>query len=192
MLNCDIRLVKASVQSIVDLYRIKGNLHYEGEGVCQIAHAWQCGMLAKQSGSSPKLQLAAWLHDIGHLISKKDGSPTTYGHDDRHEQTGEKFLAKFFSEEVSQPVLLHVQAKRYLVAAQVGYCESLSLDSVRSLQLQGGPMTTSECTEFLSQPFAQDAIALRLWDDLGKDPDCKTPPLDDALDELVNLMETCR
>ena len=177
---------------IVDLYQEKGNLHYEGEGVCQLAHAWQCGMLAKEDGASEKLQLAAWLHDIGHILSKKDGSPTTYGYDDRHEQTGGNFLAQLFSNEVSQPVLLHVLAKRYLVAIHPEYHDTLSPDSIRSLELQGGPMTLAECNEFISQPFARDAIALRDWDDRGKDPHHQTPPMDDIINMLSKLVETCR
>ena len=74
--------------SILELYRDKGHLHYDGEGVSQLAHAWQCGQLAKNQKASPKLQLAAWLHDIGHLLSKKEATPTSYGHDDHHERLG--------------------------------------------------------------------------------------------------------
>jgi phosphonate degradation associated HDIG domain protein len=177
---------------ITSLYRDKGNLYYDGEGVSQVSHAWQCGMLSRKSGASPNLQLAAWLHDIGHLLSKKDGTPTIYGHDDRHEQIGGSFLAKYFSEEVSQPVLLHVLAKRYLVATKPEYFKSLSPDSIRSLQLQGGPMTASECEEFISKPYAQEALALRNWDDLGKDRHHETPPLDIAIEDLTSLVEQCK
>lgn len=183
--------METSIQTISELYQKKGYLHYDGEGVSQLEHAWQCGNLAKQSGASSQLQLAAWLHDIGHLLSKKEGSPTTYGHDDRHEQTGGNFLANLFSDEVAQPILLHVLAKRYLVATQPEYLETLSLDSIRSLELQGGPLSTAECERFITLPYAQEAIALRGWDDLAKDAQLPTPQPQALIEELVNLAEEC-
>jgi len=84
--------MKTSILKISELYRDKGDLHYDGEGVSQLAHAWQCGQLSKKEGASSKLQLASWLHDIGHLLSKKEGTPTTYGYDDRHELMGGNFM----------------------------------------------------------------------------------------------------
>ncbi|MEI7494487.1 MAG: HD domain-containing protein [Alphaproteobacteria bacterium] len=180
------------VAHIVDLYLEKGDLHYEGEGVTQLVHAWQCGQLAKADGASSKLQLAAWLHDIGHLLSKKEGTPTTYGHDDRHEDVGGNYLHSIFSEEVSRPVLMHVLAKRYLVATYSDYRQSLSADSIRSLELQGGAMTENECSQFIAHPFAKDAVSLRRWDDLAKNPELKSPAKADAIVELRNLIEVCQ
>ena len=46
---------------------------------------------------------------------------------------------------------------------------SLVADSVRSLALQGGPMSPAECEAFLALPHAQDALRLRIWDDHAKD-----------------------
>ena len=68
----------SSTLAIAELYQLKGDLHYDGERVTQLAHAWQCGQLAKEDGASPQLQLAAWLHDIGHLLSKHAGSSTFF------------------------------------------------------------------------------------------------------------------
>ena len=36
-------------QAILELFRSKGELAYEGEGISQIAHGWQCGQLALQA-----------------------------------------------------------------------------------------------------------------------------------------------
>jgi len=180
-----------SMLSIVELYRDKGHLHYEGEGVSQLAHAWQCGQLAIKDASSPKLQLAAWLHDIGHLLSKKDGTPTSYGHDDHHERLGGNYLAQVFSEEVAQPVLMHVLAKRFLITTNPEYHKSLSPDSIRSLILQGGEMTVEDCEKFLSHSFASDAILLRRWDELAKNSELVMPNKDEVITELANLIEVC-
>ena len=78
---------------------------------------------------------------------------------------------------VIEPVRLHVQAKRYLVATDASYLAGLSSASVHSLGLQGGAMSPAECRRFETTPFAEDAVALRRWDDSAKIPGRKTPPL---------------
>ncbi len=183
--------METSILKISELYRDKGDLHYDGEGVSQLAHAWQCGQLSKKEGASSKLQLASWLHDIGHLLSKKEGTPTTYGYDDRHELMGGNYLTQIFSGEVAQPVLMHVLAKRYLVTTDPEYRQSLSPDAIRSLALQGGDMSKEECELFISHSFAVDAIALRRWDDLGKNPQWNMPSKDEVINELTHLAEEC-
>jgi gamma-butyrobetaine dioxygenase len=76
---------------------------------------------------------------------------------------------------VTEPVRLHVEAKRYLCATEAGYFELLSPESVRTLSLQGGPMTPEQAAAFAALPYARDAVAVRRWDDEAKDP-AVTPP----------------
>ena len=172
-------------QAILELFRSKGELAYEGEGISQIAHGWQCGQLALQAGATPALQLASWLHDIGHLLSDLRGTPTLQGLDDSHEHTGANVLAAIWGPVVAEPVRLHVQAKRYLVATFSQYRERLSEDSLRSLALQGGPLSMEECVRFQANPYALDAQQLRTWDDTGKRGGWFSA---DALSELEALM----
>lgn len=127
------------VKDIAALYCSRGHIAYEGEGITQLQHGWQCAQLAQQAGAAASLQLAAWLHDLGHLMTDLEGSPTTVGINDGHEQQGAAALAAILGNAVAQPVALHVQAKRYLVGTQPRYRKSLSPDSVRSLALQRGP-----------------------------------------------------
>jgi len=181
----------SKIAPVIDLYELKGQLQYHGEDVTQIEHAWQCGQLAKSQGASQQLQLAAWLHDIGHLLSKLEGSPTLFGKDDRHEIIGSKYLSSIFPDAVSKPIELHVDAKRFLVSTEPVYRDQLSLDSIRSLELQGGIMTMDECHHFLSKPYAVESIQLRRWDDLGKKSDCKMPELEIVIDELEDLALGC-
>jgi predicted HD phosphohydrolase len=82
-----------------------------------------------------------------------------------------------FDDEVLNAIKLHVDAKRYLCATRPSYHASLSVDSKRSLILQGGVFDADEAAKFIAQPGAQDAVRLRLWDDLAKDADMTTPPL---------------
>jgi predicted HD phosphohydrolase len=83
-------------------------------------------------------------------------------------------------------VRLHVAAKRYLCAVEPSYFNTLSPASVHSLQLQGGPMSTEEIAEFEQSPFYPEAVRLRRWDDLAKDPEMTTAGIEHFL-EFVPL-----
>jgi [1-hydroxy-2-(trimethylamino)ethyl]phosphonate dioxygenase len=82
---------------------------------------------------------------------------------------------------VTEPIALHVQAKRFLCARDPGYHARLSPVSQRSLELQGGPLTASDAQVFASNVHAADALQVRRWDDLGKQPGMATLTLDDCL-----------
>jgi predicted HD phosphohydrolase len=95
----------------------------------------------------------------------------------KHEVIGSNFLENFFLKSVSQPVLLHVEAKRYLARDPI-YYKNLSQASKDSLKVQGGTLNDSELKEFLDFEFSKDAIELRKLDDIGKDLDAQTPDFD--------------
>jgi len=157
-----------TIDALVDFYEKRGHQAYAGEHVSQLEHAWQCAQLAREAGASEALQLAAWLHDVGHLSAGLGETPTLQGVDDRHEHAGAALLSACFGADVTEPVRLHVAAKRYLVTTQAGYGARLSEDSLRSLALQGGPMSALEAQTFARHPFARSAQQLRVWDDLAK------------------------
>jgi predicted HD phosphohydrolase len=77
---------------------------------------------------------------------------------------------------VLEPIRMHVDAKRYLCHVERQYRATLSPASQRSLQLQGGLFSKAEAATFIAEPFALDAVALRRWDDLAKDPAATPPP----------------
>ena len=178
-------------QDLIALYERLGHLEYAGEGVTQWQHAWQCAQLARRAQATPELQAAAWLHDLGHLLDDETGTPTLRGHDDRHEARAAALLEPLFGPAVAQPVALHVQAKRYLVATMAGYGARLSEDSERSLALQGGPMRADEIEAWRHQPHAHDAMRLRVWDDRAKDVGWWPASRDQALAELHELLAGC-
>jgi predicted HD phosphohydrolase len=177
------------MNTLLALYEQGGDMVYAGESVTQLMHAWQCGRLAEKSGASEALQLASWLHDVGHLWVNLEGTPTLRGQDDVHEMIGAQVLLPLFGASVSEPVRLHVQAKRYLVSTRETYARKLSPDSVRSLSLQGGPMAPEECGAFEAETFFADAVKLRVWDDLGKKSGWFEDTRQDALDHLKQLMD---
>ena len=118
---------------------------------------------------------AALLHDVGHLRDEINELSCRAGTDRRHGEAGARWLSQWFGEAVTEPIRLHVAAKRYLCATEPGYFGLLSQESVRTLALQGGPMTPEQAAAFEALPFARDAVAVRRWDDEAKDP-AVTPP----------------
>jgi len=106
----------------------------------------------------------------------------------RHEDIGAAWLARCFGPEVTEPIKLHVAAKRYLCAVDPDYFESLSPASRRSLELQGGPMTASGIATFKANPHYADAVALRRFDDAGKVKGRAVPPLERYRPVLERLL----
>jgi predicted HD phosphohydrolase len=58
------------------------------------------------------------------------------------------------------------------------YRDALSPASELSFRLQGGAMSPEEVAAFEAEPYFDDAVTLRRYDDLGKEPDMDTPPLE--------------
>jgi [1-hydroxy-2-(trimethylamino)ethyl]phosphonate dioxygenase len=156
------------IDDIFALLTGHGQAAYLGESVSQAEHAVQAAWAAEQAGAESALVVAALLHDIGHLLHHHGEQCARVGHDDRHEERGQVWLQRWFGPEVTEPVRLHVAAKRYLSAVEPAYREGLSEASVRSLQLQGGPFTPAEVSAFLAEPHARAAVALRRWDEAAK------------------------
>ena len=181
---------EAAVDEIFDLFRRRGQERY-GERVTQLDHALQCARLAQLDGASADLTAAALLHDYGHLIEDRGHLAEREGLDGEHESVGALALSAWFGPEVTQPIALHVLAKRYLCAAEPGYWDALSPASQLSLRLQGGPLAPEAAAAFAVSPFAADAIRLRRWDDWGKALErCERLQLEDFRKLLEGLIRT--
>ena len=139
-----------------------------GEGVSQTEHALQCAAFAQRDGASAALITATLLHDIGHLLHDLPSDVADSGIDTQHEATGSAWLSRHFGLAVTEPVRMHVAAKRYLATTEPGYFDQLSEASKLSLRLQGGPMSAAQAAAFAAEPFFDDAIRLRRWDEEGK------------------------
>ncbi len=167
----------------------KGADLYGGEAVTQKQHALQCAQLAENEGAPPSLIVAALLHDIGHLAEDDFEGAMEHDKDRLHEELGERFLKGWFGSEVTEPVRLHVAAKRYLCAVEKPYHDGLSPASKHSLMLQGGPMSDTEVTDFERNPFFKEAVRLRRWDDRAKDTEMKTAELEHFLDYVGHCVK---
>ena len=166
-----------NLTDIEKLFGQKGHEQYTGEPVTQLQHALQSGFLGEQAGASDELVTAAFLHDLGHILHDLGETPSIQGVDDVHQYRVVPFLRGLFPDPVIDAIQRHVDAKRYLCATRPEYHDSLSEDSKRSLKLQGGIFSEGEAAAFIAEDGAKDAVQLRLWDDLAKQPDLQTPGL---------------
>ncbi len=156
------------IEFIFDLFARRGANEYMGEPVTMAQHMEQSAACAAADGASDELVIAALLHDIGHFVGEHPIEALENGVDNLHEIVGARFLEPYFPPAITEPIRLHVAAKRYLCATDENYFAQLSDASVNSLAVQGGPMSRDEIEDFESNPHHRDAIRLRLYDDDGK------------------------
>jgi phosphonate degradation associated HDIG domain protein len=166
------------VDEIFRVFREQGAGEYLGEPVSMTEHMLQSAYAAERDGASPTLVAAALLHDYGHFIHELPRDSAEHGVDTQHEEVAHAFLSEHFGPEIAEPIRMHVAAKRYLCAVEPSYLDELSPASVLSLDLQGGPYSPEEVAEFERSPFAEDAVRLRRWDDVGKVAGLETPDLE--------------
>jgi len=163
------------VARLADILERRGAEAYIGEPVTISQHMLQCADLAERAGADDMLIAAALLHDIGHFTNEFPEDAAQHGIDTRHEDAGARVIAGHFPKRVVDCVRHHVAAKRYLCATDPEYAARLTPASVLSLGLQGGPMSEDEIAQFRSEPYLDDILQVRRWDDIGKDPN-RTPP----------------
>src|ERR1700730_932256 len=167
------------IEEILAIFHKQGSSAYFGESVSMTEHALQAAHFARTAAAPPALIEAALLHDIGHLVDDVPSDIADWTVDAQHEQVGSRWLAQRFGPEVSEPVRLHVPAKRYLCATDANYFAKLSPASVVTLKLQGGPMSSRDRDAFETERYAKDAVRVGLWDALGKVAGLTTPGLAD-------------
>lgn len=175
--------------AVIGLIETRGQTRYD-ESVTQLDHALQCGGHAIDAGAPEATVLAAFLHDIGHLLlNEHDANDDFLGTDLHHENVGARFLRNWFADDVTVPIELHVPAKRYLCAVEPAYAGRLSAASVRSLAVQGGAMTADEVATFESRAHHAAAVAVRRWDDDAKVVDAPAPSIETFHALMVHSLE---
>ena len=180
----------AAVDELCALYRSPvGESNYD-PFCTQAEHALQTMLRAAEMGASSTLQVTAFLHDVGHLVlGEHAGDADFLAEDLQHELVGADYLQRLgFGDDVTQPIRLHVPAKRYLCAVDPEYWEQLSDGSKASLELQGGVMDAEEAAAYERDhaEAGQSAAQLRRWEDEGKNLFChggRDPVVFDAATE---------
>jgi gamma-butyrobetaine dioxygenase len=184
--------VDEALRSIERTFLSAEGMAYLGEQVTMIQHQLQAAALA--AGCSDILVVAALLHDIGHMIGCEEGESDAtdalaHDRDAHHDATGAQWLSRWFGPDVTEPVRLHVAAKRFLVATEPDYASKLSEASAHTLTLQGGPMSAQEVGEFETLDYAADAVALRRLDEAAKDASTNAPSFDTHRDLVRRVLE---
>jgi [1-hydroxy-2-(trimethylamino)ethyl]phosphonate dioxygenase len=174
-------MTQALRDELLEIFVGRATRRYGLSGVNQLQHALQAAALAEADGAVPATVLASLLHDVGHMIHHLGDNPAGRGIDDVHEEIGAAWVARRFGPEVSEPVRLHVAAKRYLCTVESDYFGKLAPDSVRSLELQGGLMSPDEVETFRRHPQHAEAVRLRRYDESAKDARASTPDFDHFL-----------
>ncbi|SHJ33800.1 phosphonate degradation operons associated HDIG domain protein [Shimia gijangensis] len=158
-----------------DIFERRGGEEYLGEPVTMAEHMLQGATIAEQNGMPEDIIVGALLHDIGHFTSEFGTYAPTDTEDRHHEDAGAEVLAPFFPSVITDCVLYHVAAKRYLCATKPEYFKRLSPASVHTLELQGGPMDAEEVAAFEANPNLEKIIQVRYLDEAGKRDDMQTP-----------------
>ncbi|MFD8701847.1 phosphonate degradation HD-domain oxygenase [Kitasatospora sp. NPDC059648] len=179
----------AALDELAELFAGEGAGEYLGEAVTMAEHMLQAAAAAEAAGAPDHLIAAALLHDVGHFQGALHGRDLMRGQDNHHSDSGADWLARWFGPEVTEPVRLHVAAKRYLCAVEPGYRAGLSEASEYTLTVQGGPMDHREAAAFARLPGAADAVAVRRWDEQAKQPNAATPAFDHYRPLLAALMK---
>lgn len=180
-----------AVDRVMEVLLIGGGEAYFGEPLTQLEHALQTAMLAEQDRVAETLVAAALLHDIGHLLHGHPEDIARHGVDGLHEEAAVQWLGVNFRRPVTEPIRLHVAAKRFLCTVDPPYLERLSPASRESLAIQGGPMTPDEVAAFARTPWAAQSVELRRWDDAAKIPGLAVPDLSHYRPLLERLAEAC-
>ncbi len=187
-LKCEHDLSRVADAVLAPLLEV-GHQSY-GEGVTVMAHSLQAAAMAERAQESDAVVVAALMHDVGHGMAgdqQKYLAMLDEGRDNRHEEAGARFLLSMsLPREVSEPVRLHVSAKRYLVAKEPNY--EISAMSAASLRVQGGPMDGDEMEEFEKNPFYREAVKVRRYDDKAKDPHAQTPNIEHFRKILIRYL----
>ncbi len=161
-------ILSQRIKTIFGLYESIGHHEYIGEPVSILEHSLQTAYLAEKANVDEEVIIAAFFHDIGHLLWNEN-EMTEFGNI-RHEITGAAYLLQNgFSEKIASLVKNHVQAKRYLTFSKPKYYEQLSEASKQTLILQGGRMTEIEALDFVEDEYFQLSLDMRLWDETAKD-----------------------
>ena len=145
----------------------------------------QTAMLAEKNKCSEDLICSSLLHDYGHFIIDKPDELVRNKIDGNHESIGANYLKDFFSKKIIEPILLHVDAKRFL-ARDNKYYNSLSEASIISLKLQGGIMSSKEVKKFKQNKNYINAIKLRRFDENAKKQNIKIKKIEDYKELLVS------
>lgn len=156
----------------------QGEFRSSRQAVSPLQHALQAASFAERERAGAPLIVAALLHDVGHLLRRVPVAARFQGIDDSHEHLGARWLRAWFDTNVTEPVAMHVQAKRYLCTLDPDYIGQLSVAARASYERQGGSMSVSEIRQFEQRPGFRESLRVRRWSDAARTPRLVPRPLE--------------
>jgi predicted HD phosphohydrolase len=145
-------------------------------------HALQCAaIVAEAYPDDLELQVAALVHDVGLVMDPTDRRD--------HSRNGAHYVAVVLGSRVAEIVRLHDEALRYLLTTLPGYGALLGRESIRTVTACGGPLEPAEMGQFLSSPWARDALALTRADELARSPGLAIGSLEQWTPALTQVAE---
>lgn len=182
--------IDAIIDEVFGLYEKHGNADYIGEPVSQLEHMSQAAQLAIEQGCEDEVVLAAFFHDIGHICVMQNTANSMGGYGIKsHEKVGADYIrSKGFPERVARLIESHVQAKRYLTSKHPEYYEALSEASKKTLEYQGGKMTSEEVQRFEEDDIFAESILMRRWDELAKETEVPVIDMSDLKSRAKKLL----
>ena len=178
-----------NISSIKQLFENYGDVTY-GEKMTILSHSVQSAIIAKSRELSGKLVVAAFLHDVGHMLPILNDAEEDMGGFGaiHHEISGAVYLSNIgFDESITVPIKNHVISKRYLCTVNDQYHSELSEASKKTMEYQGGLLNKDEVTEFEKEPYFLESIELRLIDDEAKEEDFEVKAI--MVEELFQLCD---
>lgn len=181
---------QAVTREVFSLYEQFGAEEYAGEKVSQLEHMCQAAQLAMDEGYDDEVVLAAFLHDVGHLLPVHDESESMDGFGVMdHEKVGAHWLRRLgMGERMCRLIESHVNAKRYLTFSYPDYYEQLSEASKHTLEYQGGRMSAAEAAAFEADPLFDLFIRMRRWDEAAKIEGQPLPEIDLFKQKLTSYL----
>ena len=179
------------VDAIIRMFEIGRRRGYALDRMSHAEHAMQAALVAEEQGAPQSLVVAALVHDIGHFLEPWPRDIAHLGTNHRHEELGSVWLARAFGPEVTEPVRMHVAAKRYLCTVDEDYLDNLTPSSLRSLELQGGPMGRGEVERFESEDYFDAALRLRRIDEAARQPGVALPDIQEFRGLLDSMLLYC-
>lgn len=178
-----------AVDKLQALFDAIATTSYLGEPVTIAEHMLQSAACAKRDSAGDALIAAALLHDVGYYVDPHPDNANETDKKKRHDIAAARLLAPVLPAAVTEPIRLHVDAKRYLCAVEPAYYDVLSDASKHTMRLQGGVMDAEAAQAFSAETHAEDAVRLRRWDDEAKRRDVTAPPFDAWRSMLQSLVD---
>lgn len=167
----------ASVDQLLALLS-RGAEVYDEPDVDALSHALQCAdLLRRERPDDVELAVAGLVHDISDIADPHD-------HRD-HDRRGADLVRPLLGNRVAALVGAHVVAKRYLVATDANYRETLSARSIETLAEQGDGLADPA---LVADPDFDAMLALRRADERAKRTDAASTDLEAwraALEEVA-------